>query len=129
MAPNQHTAYPVEELKRAVLDAPSVTVTGNRDLVNFVRVWQSAQSIKVVSQKTKIPPETASMIAVRMRRHGIPLKPFQRRGWNNRLLRELGRYCNTTGQPAHFVVGPMRRRIAYLEAQVEKLEQKLRARA
>lgn len=98
------------------------------DLVEFVKVWQSSQSTTAVCQKMKMTIPAAAQQAHRMRQHGIPLKYFQRKGWSNALLRELGRYAQTTGQPAHFVVGPMRRRIAYLEAQVEKLEQQLRVR-
>lgn len=114
------------------LAANTVSVTPKRnypDLVRFVKTWQSSQSVTVVCQKLGIKHGAAVQLAARMRQKGIALKPFQRRGWNNRLLRELGRYATTVGQPAHFVVGPMARRIADLERKLAGAEQKLRVRA
>ncbi len=112
----------------AATTAPVSPAKNYPDLVQFVKVWQRAQSVTVVCQKMGMKHGQAIQLAARMRKNGIALKPFQRKGWNNRLLRELGRYATTAGQPAHFVVGPMSRRIAYLESELSKAEQRLRAR-
>lgn len=118
-----------ETLTQTALETKAVVPERRyHNLVRFVKTWQSSPSVTIVCQKMGMKTTQATQMAVRMRHNGIPLKHYQRKGWNNRLLRELGRYAHTVGQPAHFVVGPMRRRIAYLEAQVDKLEQKLRAR-
>lgn len=119
----------LEELRDTVKqNRPLVPPRGFPDLIQFVKVWQSSPSVTAICQRLNVKHGAAVQMAARMRRHGIELKPFARRGWNNSLLRELGRYARTVGQPAHFVVGPMQRRIAYLEEQVAKLEKQLRAR-
>jgi transposase len=51
----------------------------------FVKIWQAAESIREVAQKTGLLEQSARSRACRYRKNGVPLKKFLRGRRNNAL--------------------------------------------
>lgn len=72
-----------EESSVAGADAGSKKVGGRSNTVNyeeFVRFWQEAESVSEVATTFDIKTTSASAIANRLRKGGVDLKKFPRRG-------------------------------------------------
>lgn len=55
----------------------------NESAIAFCKIWQAATSVAEVAEKTGMKTGAASGRAVQYRKHGVPLKHFERHGGGN----------------------------------------------
>lgn len=113
------TGKQIKELRRIAMSSKIVRAKeGFRDYVEFVRIWQSSDSMTQAVQRLNYRrSQMASVIASRLRHLGVPLKYFRRTNLslNNALLRELNRTARVEGTPAHATIRAQARHIKKLE--------------
>lgn len=122
-------AFSSEQLAELKELATTVTIAhpveGFLDYLRFVEVWQTSPSFNQVCDKMGYDkPASATQVALRLRKLGVPLKKFRRgnHSINNHLLRELTR-------SARFHGSNVADTIKVLEGQVRDLEEQLASRA